>query len=63
MFLDLQGYGRRPEEPPPPPRRLSPQGEKVMLWVICVNILLLFIAPIAGGSVVMTLINVIRHLF
>lgn len=62
MFLDLQGYGRGPEESAPPPRRISPQGEKIVIWLLCLNMLLLFLAPIGGGTVLVTLFELLRHL-
>lgn len=54
MFLDLDGYQTpsEPWRPEPPPRRLSPRGEKVMLWVIGLNILLLLVAPIGGATLI-----------
>ncbi|MBP2549325.1 hypothetical protein J2858_002248 [Neorhizobium galegae] len=55
MFLDLNGYYRRLPDPPPqnPGRRsLTAKEQKVMLWVICVNLVLLFVAPIGGATVI-----------
>ncbi|MCO5732211.1 hypothetical protein [Rhizobium sp. SSA_523] len=62
MFLDLKSYGPRPEprQPAPPERRISPRGEKVLVWIICFNLLVLCIAPIGGASVIDALIAVFR---
>ncbi|MGE6738754.1 hypothetical protein ACQKGC_00605 [Allorhizobium pseudoryzae] len=54
MFLDLKSYGPRPDPLPPKPSRpkLTPRGEKVMIWIICFNVLVLTIAPIGGATVI-----------
>lgn len=55
MFLDLQGYYRRQPDPPPenPPRpELSVAQQKLLVWLICFNLLLLLVAPIGGATVV-----------
>ena len=65
MYLDLQGYYRRQPEPPPPPKReyrqLSKREQKVLLWAICFNFLLLLIAPIGGATVIEGLISLFAN--
>jgi hypothetical protein len=59
MFLDLNGYYRRRPEPPagrPPRRQLTRGEEKLLIWVIGVNILLLVVAPIGGATIIQALI-------
>lgn len=58
MFLDMKSYGPRPEPLPPKPTKpsLSPRDQKVLAWVICVNVLILFIAPIGGATVIQSLL-------
>jgi hypothetical protein len=54
MYRDLGGsYGRRrlpePEKKPP---RLSRRQQALLMWVIGIELLLLFIAPIGGSSII-----------
>lgn len=58
MFLDMKSHGPRPEPLPPKPTgpNLTPRDQKVIAWVICVNILILFIAPIGGATVIQSLL-------
>ncbi|PAX06543.1 hypothetical protein CKY28_15425 [Sphingomonas lenta] len=58
MFVSHDDWPPPPrwEPPRPPPRkRMSAAGEKFLLWVVGVNLLLLFVAPIAGASMVQLL--------
>jgi hypothetical protein len=64
MFLDLTGYYRRQPDPPPenPPRRTLTAGEqKVLIWVICLNLVLLVVAPIGGATVIHAAIAALFH--
>jgi hypothetical protein len=62
MFRDLNGYYRRlPDPPPPPRRRLSKQEEKVMVWIICINLVILLIAPIGGATVIHAALSAFMH--
>jgi hypothetical protein len=46
-----------PQPPSPPgPRRISVREERVLLWLVGLNLVLLFVAPIAGGSVIQLLL-------
>lgn len=58
MFLDMKSYGPRPEPLPPKPSKpnLSAREQKILAWVICFNILVLFIAPIGGATVIHSLL-------
>ncbi|WP_419896034.1 hypothetical protein [Roseomonas sp. USHLN139] len=60
MFLDLPGGGPpRPPELPPPPR-LSPQRQRLLLWIIGLNVLLLLVAPIGGATLITGLLALLR---
>lgn len=60
MFLDEKMMGPRPEPPPrPTPRRLSPGGERAMLAIIGVNLVLLLVAPIGGATILQGLFTLI----
>ncbi|WP_226019601.1 hypothetical protein [Novosphingobium sp. FKTRR1] len=56
MFLDLRDpWPSVPPSPPPPePRRrlLGRRGERVIGVLVGLNLLMLAVAPIAGGSIV-----------
>ena len=53
MFVDFQDWPPPPSdpEPRPEPRRMTPRDERVLLWLIGANLVLVALAPIAGGSV------------
>jgi hypothetical protein len=51
MFRDLNGYYPRPDRPERP-RRLTARQEKVMIAILCFNVLVLIIAPIGGVSMI-----------
>ncbi len=64
MYLDLQGYYRRqPEEPPRKPqyRQLSRREQKVLVWVLGLNLILALIAPIGGATVISGLLSLWVH--
>ncbi|RIY02526.1 hypothetical protein D3218_03910 [Aureimonas flava] len=50
MFLEYRDW--RPPEPRRPAPRMSPRGERVLLWILALNLALLLVAPLAGTSVV-----------
>lgn len=54
MFLDLKSYGPRPEPmpPKPPAPKLTRRDEKIFVWIICFNLVVLALAPIGGASVI-----------
>jgi hypothetical protein len=53
MFLQHDDWPPPPRWEPEPPRppRISARDERVLLWLVGVNLAMLFLAPIAGGSV------------
>jgi hypothetical protein len=63
MYVDF----RRQWPPPPPwrPRpvqpRVSKRGEKLIVWAIAFNLLMLLIAPIGGATLYDALIAVIAR--
>lgn len=62
MFVDLPGsWPPEDPRPDPPPRRLSMREQKVLVWLIGVNALLLLIAPVGGASLVQLLIDLAGH--
>lgn len=54
MYRDLGGsYGRRrSREPEKRPPHLSGRQQALLMWVIGIELLLLFIAPIGGSSII-----------
>ena len=58
MFLDLPGAG--PWRPDPPKPRITPKGEKILVWIVALNLVLLLVAPIGGATVIHALIALLR---
>lgn len=59
MFLD---EAWRPQgEPPPREPRPNERQERVFLWIIGVNVLLLLIAPIGGATLIHAVLAMLRH--
>jgi hypothetical protein len=57
MFLDPHNqWLPPPEEPGPESRRLSPDQERTLMRLIGFNLLLLFVAPIGGATLLQPLI-------
>lgn len=56
MFRDLNGYYSRPERPREL-RKLSRREEKVVIWILALNLVAAIIAPIGGASVIEALIR------
>ncbi|MFD1036533.1 hypothetical protein ACFQ15_18025 [Sphingomonas hankookensis] len=58
MFLDSGAWPPPPDgyEPPRPPARLTRPQERVMLGSIGLFLLVMFIGPLAGSSVIVGLI-------
>jgi hypothetical protein len=52
---------RPPGEPQPREPRPTERQERVFLWLIAVNLLLLFIAPVAGATIIHAILAVLRH--
>jgi hypothetical protein len=50
MFVDLPHYWSPPEPQRPRPR-LTERQQKVMGWIIGFNVMMLFLAPIAGITI------------
>lgn len=49
MFVDAP-WPSKDDRPEPPRRRLSDREQKVLVWLIGINLLLLLVAPIGGAS-------------
>ena len=47
--------GPPPWRPAPPRRKLTKRGETVMVWVVCLFLLLMLLAPIGGSTVIQAL--------
>lgn len=59
MFVDLPGsWPPEDPQPEPPPRRLSVGEQKVLIWLLGVNVLLLLIAPVGGATLVQLLVGI-----
>lgn len=52
MFVDNREPWPPPEpwRAPPPPRRLSRRGERVIGWIVLLNLLMLVFGPLAGAT-------------
>lgn len=49
----VEGGGWRPSWEPPPRRpRLTRRQERIILWFVALDVLLLLIAPIGGATVI-----------
>jgi hypothetical protein len=59
MYVD-EGW-RPPGEPPPREPRPMERQERVFLWLIAVNALLLFIAPVGGATIIHAVLAMLRH--
>ncbi len=49
MFLEYRNW--RPPEPIKPAPRLSKRGERVIAWILGLNLVMLLFGPLAGTSV------------
>ncbi|RYB01782.1 hypothetical protein [Lichenibacterium ramalinae] len=53
MFVDFQDQWRPgPWEPKRPPGRLTKRQERVIGWLVGINLLLLLVAPLGGSTLV-----------
>jgi hypothetical protein len=58
MYRDLEGFYRKPEEPRKRGKqtpKLTKAQQKMLIWALGIELLLLFLAPIGGSSVVTAL--------
>ncbi|AWN44422.1 hypothetical protein U8607_06425 [Methylobacterium durans] len=53
--------GWKPSWEPPRKPRLTKRQERVLLWLIAVNLLLLLIAPIGGATLIHAVLAMLRH--
>ena len=58
MFVD---EAWRPSGEPPLEPRPTQRQERVFLWLIAVNALLLLIAPMAGATIIHAVLAALRH--
>lgn len=56
-----EGGWKPPWEPRPRRPRLVERQERVFLWLIVVNALLLLLAPIGGATVIHAVVAMLRH--
>ncbi|MDE1158497.1 MAG: hypothetical protein PW791_09490 [Neorhizobium sp.] len=61
MFRDLGSYHPRPQKPEPPARRLTPAQERLVVWVLGFNVLMLVLGPFCGSSVVEAVLSLIQR--
>lgn len=62
MFVDFED-GRHlpgPWEPRRPPGRLTKRQERLIGWLVGINLLLLLVAPLGGSSLVVAVIALLR---
>ena len=56
-----EGGWEPPWEPPPRKPQLTKRQERVLVWLIAVNALLLLIAPFGGSTLVHAVLAMLRH--
>ncbi|KAB1072731.1 hypothetical protein F6X51_14045 [Methylobacterium planeticum] len=56
-----EGGWKPPWEPPRREPRLTKRQERVLIWLIAVNALLLLIAPIGGATVIQAILAILRQ--
>jgi hypothetical protein len=57
MFLDLNNYTPPPEPPADRGQEpLTPRQQKTLIWIVGLNLLLLFVAPIGGATIISAMI-------
>jgi len=63
MFLDLRdSWPPEPWSPPPrPDPKLTPRQQKTMIWLVSMNVMLLFVAPICGATFFDAIATMFRH--
>lgn len=62
MFVDFEDGGRRhpgPWEPRRQPGRLTKRQERVIGWLVGLNLLLLLVAPLGGSTLVAAVIALV----
>ena len=61
MFVDFHNRWPPPEpwEPPPPPR-ITPRGERLVAWIIGLNLLMLVFGPLAGATLIDAILKMAR---
>ncbi|MDL2400612.1 hypothetical protein [Rhizobium mayense] len=63
MYRDLNGFYERRESPRKPekkPPRLTPGQQKLLMWALGLELLLLFLAPVGGVSIVSAFLYIAR---
>ena len=61
MFVDLPGYWPHEPKPEPPKRRLSAGGERLLLALIGLNMMLLVVAPVGGVTLIHWMVAVLSR--
>jgi hypothetical protein len=59
MFRDLGNYHPRQEKPARPANRLTPAQERLVVWVLGFNLLMLVLGPFCGSSVIEGLLSLL----
>ncbi|ACL63123.1 conserved hypothetical protein (plasmid) [Methylobacterium nodulans ORS 2060] len=57
----VEGGWKPSWEPPPRRPQLTERQERVFLWLIALNALLLLLAPIGGATIIHAVLAVLRH--
>ncbi|KQU55982.1 hypothetical protein ASG67_07830 [Sphingomonas sp. Leaf339] len=62
MFVDFRNAWPPPEpwQPKPQPPRISRRGESVLAWILGFNLLMLFLGPLAGATVIDAVVALFR---
>lgn len=59
MFVDMP-WPPEDHRPDPPRRRLSEKEQKVLVWLVGINLVLALVAPIGGATLLQVLIGLPR---
>ncbi|MBB3996842.1 hypothetical protein [Aureimonas pseudogalii] len=62
MYVDFRNDGPPPEpwKPERPKARLTGRQEKLLVWIVCFNLLMLFLGPLAGVTLLDAVIAYFR---
>lgn len=62
MYFDSKAWPPPPDgsEPEPPKPRLTPAQERRIMWVVTILLLVVFLGPFAGSSVIEAIVALIR---
>ena len=62
MFVDFRNEWSMPERPdrPPPRPRITRRQERTIAWILGINLVMLVLGPLAGGTIVGAVAAILR---